>query len=202
MLEVLSQNWFRPFASACAEVMNICAALERIPRTGWVRRGVPNPEDDLRHTGGMIELVQRLAPQLPELDLEVVCQTCFVHVWPEAADGFDEVVADLAPATRNVAIANKRVREAAGMRRLCESLGEIGKFAIRLYDQFDLGSTPEGRFAKQVDKYQAMEQAWRYERQRYTVRAMDFIDYDRAVIKHPVLLAELARLEATIASFA
>lgn len=180
--------------------MNLCELLAEIPRTGWVRRGVPDAEDDLRHTGGMIEETLRLAQRLPELDHDRICQCIFVHELPEAIDGFDQVTADLPDGVRERVRSEKQAREIANMQRWCAALGEVGDFIFEAYLDFELKRTAEGRFAYEMDKFQTMKQAWSFECQHFNVRAMDFIEHDRAIITHSVLLEELAKLEAEIAA--
>ena len=63
--------------------------LKDIPRTGWVRAGVDNPESVAAHSWGMALLALRLCPE--HLDLSKVLSMCLVH------DVAEIVVGDLTP---------------------------------------------------------------------------------------------------------
>ncbi|MFA6534106.1 MAG: hypothetical protein WCT37_02950 [Patescibacteria group bacterium] len=52
------------FDSAAAVV----AGLYKIPRTGWVKRGVKNPETVGEHTEALIALAEEFGPQVEGLD--------------------------------------------------------------------------------------------------------------------------------------
>lgn len=201
MLEALSQEWFRPFSSRCGDLMDISVGLSKILRTGWVRRGVPDPEDDWLHTCRVVSGIWNRAFCLPDIDVDRACQCGLVHESPEYVNGFDQVTAGLPPELHRLAVSEKQRREIANMHRLCARLGEVGEFTLAAFLEFEFCSTPAGSFAKQMDKFQAMEQAWFYEsHQLGNVRAMDFVEYDGDKITHPVLLADLADLKAEIAA--
>ena len=52
-------------------------ALKQLPRTGWVRSNVENPESVAAHSWGMAILALRLAPN--DIDLTKVLSMCLVH---------------------------------------------------------------------------------------------------------------------------
>ncbi|MED5309117.1 MAG: HD domain-containing protein, partial [Candidatus Thermoplasmatota archaeon] len=55
--------------------------LKQLPRTGWVRSEVDNPESVAAHSWGMAVLALRLAPE--NLDMIKVLSMCLVHDLPE-----------------------------------------------------------------------------------------------------------------------
>ena len=59
--------------------------LKQLPRTGWVRSGVENPESVAAHSWGMAVLALRLAPK--ELDIEKILSLCLIHDLPEVRVG-------------------------------------------------------------------------------------------------------------------
>lgn len=182
--------------SNVTEVRRVTDALAAVPRTGWVRRGVSRPENDLEHTEGLLNLADNLASELPELDLVRLKQLLAVHEWPEIVVG-DIVTATLPPEERRAALAAKHDAEGRAMWDICLRFGRLdGQRLFDLWREFEDGETPEAAVARQLDKLQAMIQAGRYELAGEPVRARDFLDGScRPVIVHPVLRAALADLD-------
>ena len=59
--------------------------LKQLPRTGWVRSGINNPESVAAHSWGMAILALKLTPK--ELDLSKVLSLCLIHDIPEVRVG-------------------------------------------------------------------------------------------------------------------
>jgi 5'-deoxynucleotidase YfbR-like HD superfamily hydrolase len=201
MLEALSQEWFRPFLSRLDVVVDMSVGLSKIPRKGWEIRGVLDPEDDWLHTCRVVSGIWQRRARLTDLDVGRSCQSGLVHEYPEKIDGYDQITVGLPPELFSLAVSEKQQREVANMQGFCAPLGDFGKFVLDAFLEFEFRSTPAGDFAKQMDKFQVIEQAWFYESHRLgNVRAMDFVESSSSFITHPVLLADLAALKAEIAA--
>lgn len=68
-------------------------ALKNVPRTGWVIRGVPNPETVYDHTVSLIKLADEMSNelQLTAKELDDLKHILEVHDWAEAVVG-DEYI--------------------------------------------------------------------------------------------------------------
>lgn len=122
-------------------------ALDRLPRTGWVQRGVPEPESIAGHVLGTAHLALALAPEvLPPLDLQRVLAMALVHDAPEALTGdLPKAASELLPAGA------KQAMESAAAERLLVPLGPAAAEAFR---EFQAQETREARFARLCDKLQ------------------------------------------------
>ncbi|MBI5622115.1 HD domain-containing protein [Candidatus Falkowbacteria bacterium] len=165
----------------------VVAGLYTIPRTGWVQRGVDNPESVGQHTDALVTLARELGPQIAGLDQKKLERMLQIHDWPEALVG-DQV------AFSSTEKQQKFLVERAAMQKICAALGDEGAEIMNLWLEYTDGQTGEASIAKQLDKLQALMQATTYERAGQTVRARDFVHY-RAMITHPLLRQMLAELE-------
>ena len=88
--------------------------MKQLPRTGWVRSDVENPESVAAHSWGMAILALRLAPE--NLDMIKVLSMCLVHDLPEVRIG------DL---TTHDDVSNKAELERAAMSMIAPNWLEI-----------------------------------------------------------------------------
>lgn len=84
------------------------------------------------------------------------------------------------------------------MKTICGTLGPEGIIISELWKEYEAGQTPEAQIAKQLDKLQAMLQAWEYEQAGEHVSAQEFIDYDRHKITDPLIMKWLQELEIKV----
>ncbi len=131
--------------------------LDRLPRTGWVLRGVPEAESIAGHLLGTAYVALTLAPRVePPLALDRVLAMALVHDAPEARSG------DLPrPATDLLPPAAKREMEEAITRELLEPMGPVASSAWREYCD---GESREARFAHLCDALQLGVRLVGYER--------------------------------------
>ena len=163
--------------------------LDRLPRTGWIQRGVATPESIAGHTLGAAHLALTLAPRVePPLDVDRVVALAVVHDVPEAS---------LGDIPRSGAEALPEGAKRAGERRAAEALlGPLGEAARARYEEFDLGETREARLAALCDKLQLGVRLLAYERagQRGleefwgTLRALDCTEFPPADLFRAALL--------------
>lgn len=122
-------------------------ALDRLPRTGWILRGVSEPESVAGHGLGTAHVALALAPRVaPALDLGRTLALAVVHDAPEARTG------DLPRgATRHLPDGAKAAMEDAVARDL---LGGLGTTALAAWDEYRAGDSREARFVKICDGLQ------------------------------------------------
>ena len=122
--------------------------LKQLPRTGWVRSNVSNPESVAAHSWGMAILALRLAPN--DIDLTKVLSMCLVHDLPEV------IVGDLTPHDDTT---NKAELEHNAMKQLAPEW-------LALFEEYEAGESREARFVKQIDKLDMGLQAIFYQNEQ------------------------------------
>ena len=108
--------------------------LKDLPRTGWVRSGVQEPESVAAHSWGMAVLALHFAPK--DLDMAKVLAMCIIHDLPEVRVG------DLTP---HDDVRNKAELEASAM-------SELAPEWLGLFHEYESGHSEEAKFVKQIDK--------------------------------------------------
>lgn len=166
--------------------------LDRLPRTGWLQRGVPVPESVAGHTLGVAQVALALAPrEEPPLDVDRVVALCLVHDAPEALTG------DLPRSgSRHLPAGAKAGAERAAAEELLEPLHPL---ALARWREYAAGETREARFARLCDRLQLGVRLLAYLRagQRglddflATVRGADAGEFPAAAAFHGELLAAL-----------
>lgn len=120
--------------------------LGDLPRTGWVLRGVRDPERIAAHVLGVCDVVLALAPRVePALDVDRALALALVHDAPEALTGdLPRVAADLLPEGA------KRTAEA----RAAERLFRTSPLAFERWAEYRDRRTREARFVAVCDRLQ------------------------------------------------
>ena len=121
--------------------------LDRLPRTGWIQAGVPDPESVAGHTLGVAHLALALAPKVePGLDLARVLSQALLHDAPEALSG------DLPrAASRALPEGAKAHMEKALAGDL---LAEFPDSAHAALEEYSLQESAESRFVRACDRLQ------------------------------------------------
>jgi putative hydrolase of HD superfamily len=131
-------------------------SLDRLPRAGYVLRGVADPESVTEHSWHVAFLVWALGRDLPEVDAARAVEIALVHDLAELRIG------DLPrTAGRYFPAGAKASAESAAV---AEILAPLGERAVRLYAEYQEGQTPEARLVKACDKLQLMLKVAAYER--------------------------------------
>lgn len=172
---------------------HVYAALHALERTGWVRRGVENPETVKEHTEALIVLAQSLMEMLTPEETDGLFDMLEVHDWPEAIHG-DEVILELEPEKRTPLKDLKFENEKRALEHMCADLPN-GAEILRLWLRFETSPDAAAAFARQLDKYQAVEKAFEYEEAQGIALFEQFRAYSLNFIDHPLLLE---RIEALI----
>ncbi len=130
--------------------------LDRIPRSGFVLRGVASPESVTEHSWHVLFLVWALGAEVPEVDLPRAVEIALVHDLAELRIG------DLPrTAARYFPEGAKRGAETAA---IDEILAPLPERARSLYRDYLEGKSPEARLVKACDKLQLMLKVAVYER--------------------------------------
>jgi putative hydrolase of HD superfamily len=129
--------------------------LDRIPRTGYVLRGVADPESVTEHSWHVLFLVWALGAEVEGLDLPRAVEIALVHDLAELRIG------DLPrTSTRYFPPGAKQHAESAAM---ADVLAPLPERARQLYAEYQEGETLEARLVKACDKLQLMLKVTVYE---------------------------------------
>jgi putative hydrolase of HD superfamily len=131
-------------------------ALDRVPRTGYVLRGVSDSESVAEHGFHLLLLIWALSPDIPGIDMAHTLELALVHDLAEIRIG------DL-PRTAGRYLPAGAKAEAEGA-ALAELLAPLGGRAPALFAEYRNGETREARLVKACDKLQLMLKVWVYER--------------------------------------
>jgi putative hydrolase of HD superfamily len=122
-------------------------ALDGLPRTGWIQRGVAAPESVAGHVLGACFVALALGPRIePAIDVERALALVLVHDAPEALIGdLPRTAASLLPAG---------AKAVAEQRAAAELLPRISDFAHERFLEYRAAQTREARFARVCDRLQ------------------------------------------------
>jgi putative hydrolase of HD superfamily len=130
--------------------------LDRIPRSGYVLRGVADPESVTEHSWHVLFLVWAVGSRIEGLDVSRAVEIALVHDLAELRIGdLPRTSAHYGPPGA------KKAAESAAMADVLASLPERAR---ALYQEYQEGATPEARLAKACDKLQLMLKVTVYER--------------------------------------
>jgi putative hydrolase of HD superfamily len=132
--------------------------LKRIPRTGWVMRGVADAESVSDHTFGVAFVSLVLAQFLERtIDTAKLLSMALVHDLPEA------VLSDIpAPALRHISQDVKQAAEAKVLERLVDELPQREKWQA-WWREFEERTTVEAKIVHDADRIEMLIQAFVYQ---------------------------------------
>src|SRR3954447_14753241 len=130
--------------------------LDRIPRAGFVLRGVAEPESVAEHTLHVLFLVWALGPKIEGIDVPRAVEIALIHDLAELRIG------DL-PRT-SAHYFPEGAKKAAESAAIADVLAPLPERARALYQEYQEGATPEARLVKACDKLQLMLKVTVYER--------------------------------------
>ena len=129
--------------------------LDRVPRMGYLLRGVAEAESISEHSWHVLFLVWALAPRCGGVDSAHAVEIALVHDLAELRLG------DLPrTAARYLPAGAKKSAEAAA---IAEILAPLPERARALWDEYSAGVSPEARLVKACDKLQLMIKVAVYE---------------------------------------
>lgn len=175
-------------------ILDLIERLDHVLRTGWVDRGVKDPESVGEHSEELVLLARSFFPEIKDLD-----KMLKIHAWPESQKELGDIRTDtFCPIERRWTKEEKYIAEFNAMKEICLPLGKQGREILKLWLEFEENETIRAQIAKQLDKFQAIKKAIQYERQGQPVIAQEFIDYDGAKIQKPELIKALGKTKAWI----
>lgn len=130
--------------------------LDRVPRMGFLLRGVSRPESVADHSWHVTFLVWALGRRIPELDSAHALELALIHDLAEARLG------DL-PRTAGKYLPHQ-AKHRAERALLEEMAGPEAEPVLALLDEYQRGESPEARLVKACDKLQLMLKIHTYER--------------------------------------
>ena len=139
------------------ELLTRLATLARLPRSGWVMAGIPEPESVASHSQSVALVALVLGPRVePALNVQHALALAVVHDTPEALMGDLAIItAELLPEGA------KAIGEARAAERL---FADEAPEALDLWREYQAGLTREARFVHVCDKLQLGVQALCYQR--------------------------------------
>lgn len=189
--------------------------LKKIQRTGWVWRGVKNPETIAQHSFRVALLNWLLAEKTkPKLNLERIIKISLIHDLSEVYIGDITPYRGLLPKDsqkrreilrRWIRLSKKKKekrvkikfqREKEALERLTEFLSPyLQKEFIHAWINYETSSSKEGNFAKQGDKVETLLQAIEYFGTKPNSYAVAWWEECEDIVDDPVLLAFLEEIE-------
>jgi putative hydrolase of HD superfamily len=164
--------------------------LDRVPRAGWLLRGVTEPESVASHSHAVALLVQLVCDAWPgRFDAGRAVAMALVHDCAEVA------TMDIPMPAGDAAFREAKSRTE---RSIVDSLfAGLASRAGELFEEFERAETPEARLVRGLDKVQMMVRAACYEREGrgsledFWAHGRNFEDYGIEAVRE--LFVEVAR---------
>ncbi len=149
--------------------------MERILRSGWVRRGIPDPETLAEHTRNVASRALLLAPE--RVDRDRVAALATMH------DLSEVITTDFIPRDK-IKGGEKGKLERLALKVLTEGSPNQA-YILGLLDEYNSKKTPEAQWVNDVDKLDSVFMALHYEA-KYPERIglhREFFDYAIPLLK-------------------
>lgn len=158
------------------DLYRICSRLKGIKRTGWVRRGVRDPESVADHMH-RVSFITLTAGEWEGVDTSKAVKMAIVHDLAEA------IVGDIAPGD-GISKKEKHEKEKKAMEEMVSLVsGPVAqKEIMELWEEYELGESPEAMLVKDIDKLEMIIQAQEYEEDQ-GILLQEFFDSTRGKFK-------------------
>lgn len=195
------------------EFFTLVGKLKRLPRQGWLDRGVLAPESVADHTYRMALMAWTLGERA-ELDTSRLLKIVLLHDLPEALAGDAtpyRVLIERGASAEDAAatwqdvltdddrLSGQEAKASAERVAVAEIVSHLGPgFAAELSDlwlEYAERRTPEAKFASQIDKLEALLQAIEYQRAGQPADVASFRRTAESYVTHPVLREFLVSLD-------
>lgn len=138
------------------EIDKFLSRLKEVKRTGWLERGIEDPESVSDHSFIVVALSVILA-DARGLDVAEVARMAILHDLPEAVTG------DLTPSQKKEKIRELEEMEEEIIKSMTGLMpGEVGERYLEAWRKLVEGSSPEAKLVRLVDKLEMGLQAARY----------------------------------------
>lgn len=154
-------------ASAAIDFLTLTRTLKTTKRTGWIMRGVQNPESIADHMYRM-SLMAMVSSFSTTLNTDKCIKLALIHDLAEAKVG------DITPHC-GVSDKEKYDLELETMEYISEMLGPLlgGDEILSLWKEYEAGSTEEAKLLKDLDKIEMILQAQEYEAEGRHEKSLD-----------------------------
>jgi putative hydrolases of HD superfamily len=170
---------------------HVWSALEAIQRTGWVQWDIPNPENIAEHILAIRELAVALKSELDLTtdEFDDLLAIIEVHDWPEMVTG--DIVVMGGEVNAMQLSQTKKEQERIAMEDICRTI-ILGGEVLALYTRYEKGEDKVAKYAKELDKLQAVLLSVQYHKQfNRPGMVEEFYEYSKARITIPVLVKKL-----------
>lgn len=143
--------------------------LKRTVRTGWVQRGVANPENVAAHSFGVVYAVMALSQLVADpIEMEKALAMAALHDLPEG------LTTDIpTPAWRYLPQGIKTQVERAAMQEMLVGTPFESRW-MALWEELHAAETAESRLVHDADKLDMFIQAYMYEKQTGNLQLAEF----------------------------
>jgi 5'-deoxynucleotidase YfbR-like HD superfamily hydrolase len=166
---------------ANVELLNLISslgALKSLPRTGWLRAGISDPESVAEHSFRTAFIAMLIGDAL-ELDTKKLLKMALLHDLPEILTG------DITPHDK-LSTTMKSENEHAAIKQLLKGIPG-GKNYIDLWIEFENQNSQEAKIIKAIDKFEMLVQAVEYSREYPDKDLNEFIMDAKKQIEIPEL---------------
>ncbi|XP_050666741.1 5'-deoxynucleotidase HDDC2 [Leptidea sinapis] len=169
--------------SKIVEFLELVGRLKHIKRTGWLLCDIDDCESIAGHMYrmGLMTFLLTEENNPTKLDRFRCLQIALIHDLAEC------IVGDLTPHC-GVPPDEKHRREAEAMKQIAELTGIAGDRMYDLYMEYETQSTPEAKFAKDLDRYDMVLQAFEYEKRENAPKKLEeFFTATYGKFNHPFI---------------
>lgn len=165
-------------ADSLTFLSQICGALKRIKRTGWVRHNIPLPESDSDHMHrcAMCAMLVTSQPPHPQDDYSSNSNNQKFHPsninsmklikMAVSHDLCESIAGDITPFCNADVVASKYDKEKAAMEEIRKIVGDpLGLELFELWKEYEEQESIEAIYCKDIDKFEMVMQAYEYEEQ-------------------------------------
>ncbi|XP_054268589.1 5'-deoxynucleotidase HDDC2-like [Macrosteles quadrilineatus] len=162
------------------QFLTLVGRLKHIKRTGWVLRGIDQPESVAGHMYRMA-IMTFLVEESHQLKKSRCMELALVHDLAEC------IVGDITPFC-GVSAEEKHRREKDAMLELSKLVGSSGSYLLQLFEEYESQSSEEAKFVKDLDRFDMVLQAFEYEKSaNKPVDLQEFFDSVKGKLKHPMV---------------
>ncbi|XP_028178203.1 HD domain-containing protein 2 [Ostrinia furnacalis] len=172
------------------EFLELVGRLKHVRRTGWVICDINECESIAGHMYrmGMMTFLLTEENDPSKLDRFRCLQIALVHDLAEC------IVGDITPHC-GVSPEEKHRQEDEAMQKIAELTGFAGDRMYELYKEYENQSSPEAKFAKDLDRYDMILQAFEYEKRENAPRRLqEFFSATEGKFKHPFIVGLVQEL--------
>ncbi|XP_038208336.1 5'-deoxynucleotidase HDDC2 [Zerene cesonia] len=165
------------------EFLELVGRLKHIKRTGWLLCDINDCETIAGHMYrmGLMTFLLTEENNPTKLDRFKCLQIALIHDLAEC------IVGDLTPHC-GVSPEEKHRREEEAMKQIAELTGIAGDRMYNLYMEYETQSSPEAKFAKDLDRYDMILQAFEYEKRENSPKILEeFFTSTYGKFTHPFI---------------